>query len=143
MKEISLLKVHKGMDHEKRHTISAAARSKKTSLGSLANITLMFISSLATFLYRGRSTQRTEPLGGFRSLVVQHFHLQTEEEAYDVTFLPPPALLNFLPKQVNIHSHLGEALHSLLEHVTITAYPSTLNQGVLWPWVADIPSRQL
>lgn len=114
---------------------------KKNSLGSLA---LMFISSLATFLDRGRSTQRTEPPGGVRSLVVQHFHLQTEKAAaYDVTFLPPPALLNLLPKQVNIHSHLGEALHSLLEHVTITAHLSTSNQGVLWPCVADVPSRQL
>lgn len=137
------LKAHKGTDHEKRHTISAATRSKKTSLGSLANITLMFISSLAMFLDRGQSAQRTEPLDEFRPLVVQHFHLQTEEETYNVTFLPPPALLNLLPKQINIHSHLGDALHSLLERVTITAYPSTLNQGVLWPWVADIPSQQL
>lgn len=107
----SFLKAHKGTDREKRHTISAAARSKKNpSLVSLASIALMFISSLAAFLVRGWSPQRTEPPGGVRSLVVHHFHLQRKKEAaYDVTFLPPPALLNLLPKQVNIHSHLGEA----------------------------------
>lgn len=45
--------------------------------------------------------------------------------------------------QLQHHPHLGEAFHSLLEHVTITAHLSTSNQGVLWPRVANIPSWQL